>query len=451
MKPRRRIRDIFRAKPEQLRPDPPKDGPLREFVYLDDVSVDSLVQSVRGGTLDQITEIHHDELQAELEGKVAATNLVTTGEVRSRLQSTMSDSSQALRRVGIQARFGELHRIVWPRRVLRPVDDEAIPEVTTLAQLLELAGGTEMASLWAVPASTLQRGKVIELDVELGSEPLFHMVEAMHQIVELWPEDPQVVGLESLPDLRQAQGIGQMISGLLGGLVPIRSRSLHFDAVTIDGEVWLVHPAILDRLPQSEVSDRRPLDVVGAAAQERFWKDRRRVVFAGARYRILARLVLDWLSESWVPVKMVETFKGMATGLAEGIDSATLLGKALLDGVDPTGGVLPMSGADAGQLVNRFTTEINSRFGTTGTIEELMGAGLHPPSAARIDSLAAAPSVLNPIAEYLLKDVSSPDRQAISDARHAAYQATVDATPSKNVDVDRDPLLLEVEFIAIYW
>ncbi len=242
-----------------------------------------------------------------------------------------------------------------------------------------------------------------------------------------------------------------MVSVLLGGLVPIRSRALHFDVVTIDGESWLVHPAILDHLPQADVADRRPLDIVGAAAQERFWKDRRRVVFIGARYRILARLVLDGLSEQWTPVKMVNTFKGMAPGLSEGIDSATLLGKALLEGRDPSVVELPAAGVDAGQVVDRFTVEINTRFGTAGTTADLIRAGLRPANGTRIESLAVAGLVLNPIATHLLQGVADPDQQAVSDARLAAYQATMDSIRLNEAEVERDPVLVEVEFIAIYW
>jgi hypothetical protein len=449
MKLGRRIRDLFKRTPAQ-QPSHPREGPLREFVYLDDVSVDSLVQSVRHGTLDQITETHLDELQAELEGKVGATNLVTSAEVRSRVHSTMSDSSQALRRVGIQARFGELHRIVRSRRALRPADDEAVPQVNTAAQLRELANRPGEGAIWAVPASALQRGKVIELDVELGSEPLFHMVEAMHQVLELWPEDPQTVGLDSLPDQGQAQAMSQMISVLLGGLVPVRSRALHFEVATVDGETWLVHPSILDGLPATEVIERRPVDIVGAAAHERFWKDRRRVVFAGARYRVMARLVMDGVTEDWAPVKMVDTFKGFAPGFSEGIDAATRQGQALLEGRDPAAAVLDATGVDAAQVIEHFTQELAARFGSTGTVDHLREAGVYPAPGTRIDSLAFARPVLDPIAAHLLRDVADPDVQVLSEARLAAYQSA-QAARANDPDDERPPALIEVEFIAIYW
>jgi hypothetical protein len=322
--------------------------------------------------------------------------------------------------------------------------------VGTAAQLRGLANSPE-GSIWAVPASALRRGKVIELDVELGSEPLFHMVEAMHQILELWPEDPQTVGLDFLPNQGQAQAMSQMISVLLGGLVPIRSRALHFEVASIDGETWLVHPSILDGLPAMEVIDRRPLDVVGAATQERFWKDRRRVVFAGARYRVMARLVVDGVTETWAPVKMVDTIKGFAPGFSEGIDAATRQGQALLEGRDPSAAVPDANGVDAAAVVERFTTELTARFGSTGTVDHLREAGVHPAAGTRIESLASARPVLDPIAAHLLADVADPDVHVLSEARLAAYQAALEAARANDGDEESQPALIEVEFIAIYW
>jgi hypothetical protein len=451
MKGSGRIKRFFGKKPVQQQPTPPADGPLREFVYLDDVSVDSLVQSVRAGTLDQVTESTNNELQSEIEGTIGASNLITSAEFKSRLQSTITDGSQRLRRVGIQARFGELHTIVWSRRVMRPTEDEPVPQIDSISTLKALADGPTGNSIWAVPVAALSRGDVIEVDVELGSEPLFHMVEAMHQMLELWPEDPQMVGLDELPDQGQAQAMSQMISAMLGGLVPIRSRALHFEVATLNGEAWLVNPAILDQLPPSEVQDRRPLNVVGAASQEKFWKDRRRVVFAGARYRVLARLVLDGTVDGWSPVKMVDTFKDFAPGFADGLNAATRQGELLLQGKDPSVPVLEATGLDAHQVVERFATELNERFGSTVTSAELSQGGMAPQVGTRVTSLEAARPMLDAVSEFVSETGGALDPQALSDARLAAYQQVSESSRSQRAMQAQAPALVEVEFIAIYW
>jgi hypothetical protein len=304
----------------------PLEEELREFVYLDDVSIDSLVASVHGGILEQITQTTGSEVQSEVASTIGASIPVSTAEVRSRVQTTTSEGMQTLRRAGIQARFRELHQIVEHRRVLRPLDPgDVVPEVASVADVQTLAAD-RTGSRWAVRVGSLGRGDVVEVDVELGTESLFHLVSAMSEILDLWPEDPELVGLEQLPDVGQAQEISRMISVMLGGLVPIRSRAIDFDVVDLDREPWLVHHKVLDQLPSELTADRRPLDVVGVATEDRFWKDQRRVVFAGARYRILARLVADGTSQSWTPVKMVDTFKDLVPGFSDAIDDATRKG-----------------------------------------------------------------------------------------------------------------------------
>jgi hypothetical protein len=160
---------------------------------------------------------------------------------------------------------------------------------------------------------------------------------------------------------------------------------------------------------------------------------------------------MDCVTEHWAPVKMVDTFKGFAPGFSEGIDAATRQGQALLEGRDPAAAVLDVSGVDAAQVVDHFTEELAARFGSTGTVEHLREAGVHPAAGARIESLASARPVLDPIAAHLLRDVVDPDVQVLSEARLAAYQSALEAARANDPNDERPPALIEVEFIAIYW
>jgi hypothetical protein len=457
VKPWQRFKSWFKRKSAELTPTgPDADQPFREFVYLDDVSVDSLVASVRGSTLDQITETKASELQAEVASTIGVSNVVTSAEIRSRLQSTASDGLQTLRRVGIQARFRELHEIVGARRALYPVDDDDVPKVGTAAEIRTVA--EHHGGRWAIPVSGLSRGDVVEVDVELGADPLFHMIAAMHQMLELWPEDPELLGLGRLPDQDKAQAMSNMLSAMLGGLVPIRSRAVDLDTVLLDGEPWLVHRRLLDQIPPGEPTSRRPLNVVGVASESRFWKDQRRVVFAGARYRILARLVRDGTSQSWSPIKMVDTFKDLAPGFAEGVDEATRQGEALLRANEPAAALTPADRTVAGNaraIAEAFAQDLGEKVGVTITALELDEAALYPSEVASVPSLAACRSLLDPIAAYIqeLADVTV-EPNVVSDVRLAAYQRVVDFSGRTEVGMgaaDEKPDLLEVEFIAIYW
>ena len=443
------------------------DDELREFVYLDDVSVDSLVASVRGGVLEQITQTLGAEVQSELGGTVGASNPVVTAEVRSRLQTTSSKGLETLRRAGIQARFRELHQIVDQRRLLRPSNlAEAPPVIESVSALRELSSG-QVISAWAIRVDDLHRGGVIEVDVELGTEPLFHLASAMSQILELWPENPTVVGLDELANAGQINGMSMMLSRMLGGLVPIRSRALDFEAVELDGETWLLHRSVLAQLPPDQVLSRRPLEVVGVAAEDQFWKDQRRVLFAGARYRVMARLVIDGVTSSWTPVKMVDTFKDLVPGFSEAIEQATRLGKEQLDHSRPvalpTAPVLQIESAEsnpARRLVETYGRLLADRAGVQVTDRDLEAQGLTEGVVGDLPALEQVRSLLDPVTQFVQGLVDADlDPVMVSNTRLEAHREIADATQPTAAEStaqlaqerESEPALLEVEFVAVYW
>lgn len=437
---------------------------LREFIYLDDVSVDSLVASIRGSILDQITQTTGSEVLSELGSTLGASSPAISAEVRSRLQTTTSEGLQTLRRAGIQARFRELHQIVEHRRVIRPTGS-GVPPVVSSVEEIKALDADATGSRWALPVSDLQRGDVVEVDVELATEPLFHMVSAMTQILDLWPENPDLVGLEPIPAMGQIQAISKMLSVMLGGLVPIRSRSIDFDAVRLDGEPWLVHHRILDQLPSEGVEDRRPLEIVGVAAEDRFWKDQRRVVFAGARYRILARLVGDGTSATWTPVKMVDAFKDFVPGFAEAIDDATRQGQQLLSGssspvelsVATYSDLPPGETSPSRRLVDAYARLLGNRVGLSVAPSDLDSAGLTVVDTD-LPSVEETREFLAPVTDYVqARSGNSIDPVIISDTRLAARREVQQDRhapgPGESAHSDRAtvPSLLEVEFVAVYW
>lgn len=457
-----RFKDWFRR---EKAPDTPSSEELREFVYLDDVSVDSLVMSARGGILDQITQTTGSEVHSEFGSTVGGSTPVS---VRSRVQTATSEGLQTLRRAGIQARFGELHKIVEHRRVLQPPHTgDKPPAVASVADVQALAVD-QKGSQWAVAVGKLSRGDVVELDVELGAEPLFHLVSAISQIIDLWPDEPGLVGLEKIADIRQLQAMSKMLSVMLGGLVPIRSHAIDFDVVDIYGEPWLVHHKVLNQLSPECFEERRPLHIVGLAAEDRFWKDQRRVAFAGARYRILARLVDNGTSQSWTPVKMVDTFKDIVPGFAAAIDDATRKGQELLSGpqsrVELPSTTVPAAptrvSSPARDLFEAYGRLLGERVGVKVTARDLVEAGLMANVDGDLPSVEELRALLGPVTEYVQGlALTSMDPVVVSNTRLDARRE-IESHPSLPIDDTQTQrgagdatavLLLEVEFVGIYW
>lgn len=94
--------------------------PLREFVYLDDVSLRSLLASQKGELTDQVTLLLSQADEAELASSIGASSPVLKAEVRSRYQTTISQGSQTSRKAVVQSLFKELRELDWIDVAIQP-------------------------------------------------------------------------------------------------------------------------------------------------------------------------------------------------------------------------------------------------------------------------------------------------------------------------------------------
>ena len=102
------------------------DGSLREFVYLDDVSVYSLLASRKGAIITEVTESEAISLNSTVGGSLGGDFGVARADLKSDLQSTKTQGSQVLRKALIQTSFKELHDLESKTLALRP---PATPQV----------------------------------------------------------------------------------------------------------------------------------------------------------------------------------------------------------------------------------------------------------------------------------------------------------------------------------
>src|SRR5262245_31681899 len=83
-------------------------APLREFVYLDEVSVYSLLASRQGALASEYTDIRSATTTAEVGGGVGAAAAVFKADLNSKISGSGTESVQVIRRSTIQAAFKEL-------------------------------------------------------------------------------------------------------------------------------------------------------------------------------------------------------------------------------------------------------------------------------------------------------------------------------------------------------
>ena len=231
---KRRFRKPRRAIETAPGPDTPA-PPLREFVYLDEVSLRSLLSSQKGEMTDSTSEESVDALEAEASTTLGANpGLVAKAELASRFQTTNSSTFQTARKATVQSWFRELHRIPGLRLV-----EVAKPEKPA-ADIDALASTTDTSLV--VSQNALQRGSLVEFRVKLKADPVFHLGTMVSEFSSMAEDYPNMFGADNgLAAIREVRPINKILQRLLAGLIPIRAEAVGYSVVDIGGVEGLVH------------------------------------------------------------------------------------------------------------------------------------------------------------------------------------------------------------------
>jgi hypothetical protein len=304
---------------------------LREFVYLDETSVYSLLASWLGAIpsehVDKRSKSSTNRADVGLSGKSAGVP-ATVGLSR---QLTTGEENQVVRKASVQSTFKLLLEELAPIMKPRPPQG-AVPELA-FADAVDDEVDRLVASGWLIDPDRLRRGDVLEIEVVLDAEPFFRVSSVMTQLMGLLESSPKLQA-DSAADLGEATEMTELIKSLMGELVPVRGRVLHYRYVNIADKQWLVHDAVVGQWPEEEQLGAEPVEVVGAAELPYFWKDLRQVLFSQKSYTVMCRLGRDGLQTSWSPIRLLDSLRGIAPDLAGEFDQFNDMLRAALDGAD---------------------------------------------------------------------------------------------------------------------
>ena len=305
-----------------------REKPLREFVYLDETSVYSLYASRIGAIKSEFTETLTRVRQGEVGGSIGSTTGTTKSGLTARAMSSHSQQSQVVSRAIVQSTFKELLEKERNSLALKHVPDfKKTPRMKNLNGLrARERDNSRLKKLskkgFVVDPDTLTRGALLEIEVELNSEFIFQFSSVVQALVGVVKKNPAMFGREEeeVTDLSTISGI---IEELLVNLIPLRGRAIDYSVVVYDrpedGKL-IVHNRLLEGLEDKGGFTMRPLFVVGVAEESLFWKDIRRVLFAGQRFRLLCRIARNDVSTSWVPLKLQQVVSTMFPELGEEIE-----------------------------------------------------------------------------------------------------------------------------------
>lgn len=422
--------------------------PLREFVYLDEVSLQSLLASQTGAVTEQVSSANTQAKQAELVGKLSANAPgVAKSEINSRYQTSNSQSIQTSRKAIVQSLFKEFRDSSGNRLLLQP------SEVTEPLASIDAIIDNEDA-LRSLPSQSFRRGSLIEIEVELSVDPVFKLSTMFVELSELAKDFPALLqgsGAEST--FAEMAPVNKTLQHLLAGLIPIRSEAIGYSVVTVDEKEYVVHN---DAIRDISI-ERSPLEIVGVTEHLGYWKDIRRILFSGARVTMLCRVARDGVQRSWTPVKLADLFSDLVPDLTEQLNAAGLAG---ISGQPLTSGTT--SQIFISNTLKNYSERSLERLDQAPSQEELTALEAYIETIVLQDDGASSQrEAFRTLDQYLqdqLNITSTPEEQL--ELRQLARSATgVDAFSGLSSD-HRDSgttartnegLLLDTEVIAIYW
>ncbi|GHJ54428.1 hypothetical protein Nm8I071_37350 [Nonomuraea sp. TT08I-71] len=427
----------------------------REFVYLDEVSVTSLIASRDGAIKETVKETLTRSSERESKTIAGPSGKSFRFSTEFRAKNTETAAHEVVRKAVIQSTFRDLRtggddelllRIGRKRhrREVKPCSlatkDDVLRNRKKLARHGQLLALTDLA-----------RGDVLELDVMLSADRTYQLVSAASSIVEI------VKGREALFGINKAEydlvvHSLEVIDGLLVGLVPIRGTSKDFAVLELSGDEFIVDRRVLD--PDGSITNElRPLEVVGVTNFSSYSRDLRRVLFNEESYTAYIRVEAAALRESWQPVKLANVLEKMSINVNE-------LMSLLPDELAPADASKEDGLAPADELMEALAEFGRTLAADTGVTPDeaalLTAAAQAVPMLAKASTLEARRKAFDTVVQAVDPQA---DREAVRLARQAALEkiaANGAARTSQAPMAFGAPLVeatrkLEVEFVAIYW
>ena len=439
-------------------------SPLREFVYLDDVSVYSLIASRVGPVATEFTDSESASLQSDVTAS-AGVGIAGLGkaDVASRLRAAQTQGSQVLRKAIVQTTFKDMYELEKNGLVMRAVETSDDPP--NVPALVDLLSPRDELRPWVTDVGALRRGGLLEIEVELSAEPIFRMSTVTSALVEMMQESEELArAAATTGELDQVAAISRVIERLLAGLIPVRGRAVDFDVIAANEREWVIHRQLATEFVDAAADVRRfPLYVVGVAEEALFWKDIRRVLFSKSRYRALCRVSRSGVQTSWTPVKLVEVLEDVAPGLAASLGSAT--DNVLSAVADAHDAASPESNeqSNMGEALLEYGTLVAAHYGHALAKEEMLDAGLptaaqrslHATLESRRSAFAEVTSFvaerfgiqIEPEVAALCRSVAWMDR-LVPSAPIEGMSGTALSGAAPESPAER---YLDVEFVAMYW
>lgn len=429
--------------------------PLREFVYLDEVSLGSLLASQKGEITENITSQMGKEQIAEIGGKISASGpMLPSAELNSRFQTTNSNALQTLRKATAQSLFRELHKLPGLRKI-QPI------QIIEEAQSFEELFSDDFANA-VHKAEGLIRGDMVEFKVKLSASWIFQISSMVAEFSEMFDESPVLfIDNVNFRDLYQAKNANKIITKLLAGLIPVDGIVSDYVVSQNGIDKFIVHKDAIKGLGV----DFSPLRIVGVTDHLAYWKDIRRILFADNEFTMLCRLSKDGIQQDWNPIKVADIFKEFAPDLAKQIEVSSR--NAMLQSANSQSDEIPEpANARLHLALMRYQDRLLERIDRCLTVDEATDldreiAALHVEGTTAEGQRSAFAAVKAMIENCTGQSIDSAADLELRESIRKSFDISLFPPSSQRRRIAADggepetqfekANLLDVEVVAIYW
>lgn len=419
----------------------------REFIYLDEISVVSLLAGLQGEIKDATTDTLSHAEDHSIKGTLGAAK--AGGGLETRFGVSRTSTSEVVRRAVIQSTFRDL----WRRDVGVLLHDTSgikrkfRDPIHSYGDLENSIHRLIRAKL-ATPLDSIHRGDIVEMDIKVEADQFFKLITVGATFLDLMDGRKDLFGV-SATDIRGVAPMIEVLKGLLVGLVPMRGVATSHSVIEVAGRQFVIATELLGGdLKESVI----PLELVGFAEAESFWRDLRRTLFSGSTFTAYARAEGSTLTSPWSPIKIADLLESLSPDLRDQI-------------------VLPLQQFD---LDNNQSIEVPDKEATAKFQLENFAAALREATGSFPDSGSVSESVETAVATLASATTNVERRRAFEPVAYAVAGEGVDREillsirsdwisrlpePVSNTtavhlhgpEPEVSPVQLEVGFVALYW
>jgi len=396
--------------------------PLREFIYLDEVSVISLLASLTREITESrtISETNEKQTSWKLTLKSVISKIPILGRITRETHRIKRDTEEVNRKSEIQSKFDELY--------------------SKTSNNLELAAGEEGVE---IPVSNLNEGGIVELQVDFSAHELFHFYKAYQYLFDVFESQTDDYSQEE-------EEIIELMGSLFGNQIPVVGKAVNYRVV--DGQICSI-----DMIDEEDAEE---LQIVGTLDPDILWQDASQFLYDENQFTVYARVPKTHLQKDWDPVKLTRVIRSINKPIGDQLSQMIEFGLTQAKQELDEGDFDTESDTDhrVGKLVGDYYNHIEEEYMEDGnTIDGERRSWLL--EKAYSTSLTSTDSSDVEIGLEVLKNLTDLledeeglelDRDQLSDYRMKliSRQNNEDSDIQTNSEGGN---YLEVNFVAVYW